>query len=209
MILEEAIAKYAGQPIPRQVILSLLKEYNRPNDKIHQLIASNVLIPLRRGLYIFNTDSYPEKMLIANHLMGPSYVSMDYALSYYGLIPEKVYTLSSMTVKGSKVFETPIGRFSFTHLPLPYYSYGMVQQQIDNSNVALMASQEKALCDLILATSDVVLRSVKGTFTYLFDDLRLDEQRLKELHIETIRSWLLKAPKRNSLQILIKTLEQL
>lgn len=83
-------------------------------------IHSEWLISLKNGLYVPGPASKvarPELMLIANHLWGPSYVSMETALSYWGLIPERVYETTSDTVKRSRMFKTELGRFSYRNSP--------------------------------------------------------------------------------------------
>ncbi|MHA6697488.1 nucleotidyl transferase AbiEii/AbiGii toxin family protein [Chryseobacterium sp. A321] len=96
MNVEVLIQKNAAHPIPHQVLLSILHEYKRPNDKIHSLIQEQKLIPLKKGLYVWNSDVLPENFSIANTLYAPSYVSVESALSFYGLIPERVFSVSSM-----------------------------------------------------------------------------------------------------------------
>ena len=103
----DKLAKGLGEiPLSRQLILELLKDYKRPNDKISEWVKNGELINLRRGLYIPGSESNlpkPEPFLIANHLRGPSYVSLESALSYWGLIPERVYEITSVTLKSKKI----------------------------------------------------------------------------------------------------------
>ncbi|MCH5597991.1 hypothetical protein [Niabella ginsengisoli] len=72
-----------------------------------------------------------------------------------------------------------------------------------------MASPEKAVCDKIIATSGVFLRSTKQAFEFLTGDLRMEESQLGSLDTDTIESWLPEAPKKTSLQTMIKTLRTL
>lgn len=209
---KEDVRPYAEEPLTRQVILHLLKDYKRPFDKINELQKSGELIQIKRGIFITGPNVLIEKptnILLANHLWGPSYVSLETALSYWGLIPERVYEISSVTMKISKTYQTPIGRFSFQHAPIPYYSFGIKRIQLSKKQVVLMASQEKALCDKIIMTSGVFLRSIQQTMNFLLEDLRLEEDALRELSLQDIHSWLNDAPKSTSLSILIKTIEQL
>lgn len=123
MEINQLIGIHEEQPLPHQLLMSWLKGYKGPNDKILGLKAQGILEPLKRGLYIAGpsvTDKKPDVMLVANHLLGPSYVSVETALSYYGLIPERVYETSSMTTKASRSFNTAMGLFTYTRLPLPY-----------------------------------------------------------------------------------------
>ena len=73
----------------------------------------------------------------------------------------------------------------------------------------MIASTEKALCDKIVLTSGVLLRSVSQTMDFLLEDLRIDEEQLQVLDIEVIQSWIEDAPKSTSLQMLVNTLQRL
>lgn len=203
---------YVNVPLTRQVMLDLLHNYKRPNDKISELVKSGELIPLKKGLYVpgEKTDlAGPEPFLIANHLWGPSYISFESAMSYWGLIPERVYEVSSATMKLSRKFKTPKGRFSYRYLPSPYYSFGINSVELSPGQVALVATPEKALCDKIATTSGLSLRSTVQTRNFLLDDLRIDIGSLKELDRKMIVSWIVDAPKKESLKMLIKTLTDL
>ena len=82
-------------------------------------MQSGAIIRVKKGLYIFGEDyrrSPIHRALLANLLFGPSYVSGEYALSHYSFIPEKVTTVTSMTVKRKKIFNTPAGVFSYDHI---------------------------------------------------------------------------------------------
>jgi hypothetical protein len=208
----QAIQQYAEQPITKQLLLDILKEYKRPHDKIDELVKQELLTQVKRGFYIPGPKLHlasPEPFLIANHLYGPSYVSLDSALSYLSIIPERVYETSSVTPNLPKAYRTPIGKFSYTRLPYPYYSYGIQQIQLTEKQVVLMASPEKALCDKVITTSNLLLRSVKQTRALLTEDLRIDENALKRMDASIIATWIKKAPKANSLLILLKTLQSL
>lgn len=206
------VRQYNNAPLTRPVILDMLKDYKRPNDKISELIKSGELTPLKKGLYIpgIKTDlTGPETFLIANHLWGPSYVSLESAMSYWGLIPERVYEIKSITMKLSKKFKTPKGRFSYRFMPSPYYSFGIRSIELSPGQVALVALPEKALCDKIIATTGLVLRSPVQTRSFLLDDLRIDPEWLRKLNLRELHSWIEDAPKKESLKMLVKTLENL
>lgn len=209
---KDLIQQYAEEPLNRQVMMHLLKEYRRPNDKIHELIKSGQLTQIRRGLYIIGPRvniEKPSSFLLANHMRGPSYVSLETALSHWGLIPERVYEIVSVTLQSSKLYQTPVGRFRFLQASLPYYAFGITAVSLTTKQRVLMATPEKALCDKIIMTSGVFLRSVRGTMEFLLDDLRLEEEGLKRLRLSEMRSWVEEAPKSQSITMLIKTLEQL
>lgn len=206
------IKDYTNAPITRHVLLEILREYKRPNDKISELIKNGELVSLRRGLYVPGPSTglpIPESFLIANHLRGPSYVSLEAALSHWGFIPERTYEISSVTIKPSKKIKTPLGRFGYQQLPTPYYSYGIRSVELTTNQLVLLASPEKAICDKIVLTPMVNLRSVKQTRAFLLDDLRMDEHLLRTLNLEMISTWLEDAPKKSSLKMLISTLKEI
>lgn len=209
MDFREDIEKYAAAPLSRHVMLELLKDYKRPNDKISELAKAGMLTILKNGLYIpmGKRGFYvTEPFLVANHLWGPSYVSLESALSHWGFIPERVYEIASMTTKTSKKYETAIGRFTYRHLVKPYYSLGIKQVTLKEKQVALIASPEKAICDKIITTHGLLLRSAKQVTEFLIEDMRIDEDNLRKLNVAEMRNWLQYAPKRTSLETLVKTL---
>ena len=211
MEVAQSIQQYASYPIPHHLMASLLKEYSQPNDKIHYLIKDGILQQIKRGLYIAGpriTSSKPDPFLLANHLLGPSYVSLESALSYHGLIPEKVFEITSVTIKAKRRFSTPLGVYSYTRLSLPYYSYGIRSVEVDRHHRFLIASPEKALFDKIITTAGIEFRSKTSTLTYLENDLRIDIGMLKTLDIAGMESWIPTSPKKDSLSMLIKTIRQ-
>ena len=212
MSIELKISKLGGQVLTKQVLSSLLMKYKRPLDKIHELVKEEKLETVKRGLYIPGAKSgiaRPEPFLIANHLAGPSYVSFETALSYWGLIPEKINEISSATISKSKLFRTKSGRFRYIHSKLPYYSYGIQQVELAKNQWALVASPEKALCDKIIQTAGLQLRSSRQAMQVLVQDFRIEKSSLKSLDVKIIESWYQEAPKKDSIKILIKTLQEL
>src|SRR5690606_9701263 len=146
MEITRVIGAHADQPLPHQLLMSWLKEYKRPNDKILGLKAQGFLEPLKKGLYIAGpaiSATKPDTFLVADHPLGPSYVSLDTALSLEGLIPERVYEIASMATTAPRSFNTAMGQFTYTRLPLPYYAFGRDMQQIPSSQYAIVASPQK------------------------------------------------------------------
>jgi hypothetical protein len=212
MNFEQDIKLYNEHPLTSILLLDILQDYKRPYDKINDLVKKESLIQLRKGLYIAGKDVKfinPEPFLISNHLYNPSYVSIESAFSFWGMIPEKVYEICNCTTKNTKVFKTSIGNFSYIKLPLPYYSLGIEKVRLTNKQTILIASPEKALCDKIITTAGILFRSKKEVIEYLFEDLRMELDTLKDLNHLEITNWLPYCPKKKSIEFLIKMLVEL
>lgn len=206
------LSKYSNQPISTQVLLGLLKGYSRPYDKIMEMVNQGILVQLRRGLYMTSSlvsPFTPEPFLIANHLYGPSYISLDSALFHWGLIPERVFEISSVTPRMSKKIMVQNVVYSYTHLPIAYSPLGIQSISLTKTQSVLIASPEKALCDKVITTSGINLRSRQQALAFLVEDLRIEKDQLRELNTTEMTSWLPVCPKSKSIQLLIETLSAL
>ncbi len=112
------------------------------------------LIQLRRGLYAL-AGAYrkvePHPFLVANQLRQPSYVSLQSALAYYGMIPEYVPVVTSATTQRPGLVETPLGNFLYKHLKAPFFK-GFRLLEIEAGQRIFLASPEKSLLDLVYLT---------------------------------------------------------
>lgn len=196
-------------PITSSIIESLYPELKWADKKVIWLEKNGYLIRLKRGLYVVNPEHSGKTLsseLIANHLYSPSYVSMSSALRYYGLIPEAVYMHQSMTVKHSRSFQTPIGRYEYTRISRKAFSVGV--RSVHNGDYAfLIASPEKALCDLIANTSMVNLRYVKDAETYLTQDIRMDIDEFFKFDATILEDYIKVGMKADSISTLLKFLK--
>ncbi len=212
MSFQDHLLPFAELPLNRQVIHSALKAYRRPYDKISELLRQGILIAVKNGLYVPGPKADiqgPEPFTLSNHLYGPSYVSLESALSWWGLIPEQVYGVTAVCLGTSKRMNTALGRFSYQHLPLPYYSFGINRLALSRKQQVLIASPEKALCDTVICSSGVQFRSKAEAYLFLTEDLRIAEGSLKQLNTEGIRSWIPDSPKKKTLEILSNTIDNL
>src|SRR3990170_1551453 len=107
-----------GNELDYGFVMDCLKGYSSPRAKLSRLLKSGALIRVKKGLYVFSQNyrrgSISMEML-ANMIYGPSYVSLEWALRYYGMIPERVEEITSVTIKRQAHFDTPIGRFTYEH----------------------------------------------------------------------------------------------
>lgn len=109
------------------------------------------VVRLRKGLYTL-TDAdrtVPLNVLwLANRLYEPSYVSLEYALSYYGLIPEAIGSITSVSTRKSKAFKTPLGLFRYSSLKTEDF-FGFVSVDTPDKQAFWMATPEKAVLDFL------------------------------------------------------------
>ncbi len=124
----------------------LLGDLSDKRGKIARMIHSGELVQLRRGLYATRRDLNP--YCLAATICGPSYISFETALSFYGLIPEAVYEVTSATLRHPKEFENLFGRFRYYTISKMVYPIG-IEQRTESGIPFLIASPTKALCDRI------------------------------------------------------------
>lgn len=212
MRLIKQLRAFGSIPFNHGALLSLLGEYRRPNDKIARLMADGDLVQIKKGLYVLGIEhrSTPVSLpLVANLLYGPSYVSLDFALSWHGLIPEGVYEVSSVTSRRARQYGTPLGTFSYTHTFAALYGIGVMMEGNPDGSCFLIASPEKALCDKILFTRNLDAGTASAMRTFLEDDLRIDLDALAEMNPEPVRQCLAAGHKTRQLEALCKVLESL
>ena len=188
-MMEELRRKIAGEEFDYQALLDGLREYDRPRDKITALLRQGDIVRVKKGIYIFGEryKRHPfSKEVLANMICGPSYVSLDYALHYYGLIPERVEAVTSVTCSRGRRFSTPVGLFMYRGVPMRAYPIGIDQVELEGGRSFLIAIPEKALTDKIRADRGTAIRTQTEMRTYLLDSLRIDPEGLGRLNAETI-----------------------
>lgn len=181
------------------------KEYSNIYQKINNECKKGILVKIKRGLY--TDDLYNDKEVIANICYNPSYISFEYALSYYGVIPEFVSTFTSATFgkKNNKIYHMKDSTFDYRSVPNEVFPMGILIMKNSKDISYKIASKEKALCDLLYSKYPV--RSIKDLKTLLFEDMRVDENEFLKMNFEFIKEI---APlyHSNSLNVLIKYLNK-
>jgi predicted transcriptional regulator of viral defense system len=196
-------------PVTKETIASLYPDVSGANQKVSALERSGRLLRLKKGLYVVNPEWSGRRIcteLVANHLYTPSYVSMHTALRWYGLIPERVSLVQSMTIKHSRKFENSLGSFTYTCVDRDYFPIGLRQEEVEGM-FFVIASPEKALCDLICSTAGVNLRYKKEAETFLEQDLRLDMDALRHLDASIFQQCAAAGKKTQTIMTLLKLLE--
>jgi len=181
--------------IPREVfdyqaLMGALSGYSKPRDKITRLLASGAIIRIRKGLYCFGEALRREPISreqIANLIQGPSYVSLEYALAYHGLIPERVEVVTSVTTRRSRRFATPLGAFTYRSLLETRYATGAVLEPAGKTTF-LIATPEKALADKVWTDKGFSGERLSDFAPYLLEDLRIDDAALSLLSASRLRA---------------------
>ena len=164
-----------------EMLLEELRDYASPKTKLSRMVRKGECFQITKGLY--ETDKNVSAHLLAGSIYGPSYISFEYALSYYGLIPEAVYTVTCATFekKKKKKYDTLFGVFTYRDVPSTVFPLFLELKQ-EGDYWYRIASPEKALCDELYTMPPV--RNVKELSGLLFEDLRIDEAELENLNLE-------------------------
>ena len=165
------------------MILEELQSYANPKTKLSRMVKQGKYFQIARGLY--ETEKNVPGHLLAGNIYGPSYISFEYALGFYGMIPEAVYTITSATFekRKKKKYETAFGTFTYRDVPSAAFPLNIRLIQ-EGSYFYRIAEPEKALCDQLYTMPPA--KNIKLLAELLFDDLRIEETELLKLEIEKI-----------------------
>ncbi len=197
-------------PVDFSTLAEFFPKHKSKYNKISALEKNNTLLRLKQGLYVPSSQASElllSEGLIANHLYAPSYVSLQYALRFYGLIPEQVFTVTSTTIKRSRTFQNSLARFEYVHINEAAFHIGIRIERNVNGTSFLIATPEKALCDLIANTSYLNLRYKNEILSWLEEDIRFDMDALFRFDTSILREYAKVGKKKNMINQLIKIIE--
>ena len=145
--------------------------YSNPKCKLGRMVKEGKYTPIIRGLY--ETDPTTPGYLLSG-IYSPSYLSFEYALSRYGLIPETVFEYTSATCgkNRTKRYETLFGTYSYRDVPKKAFRFA-IELRTEGEYSYWIASPEKALCDELYSIGPIPKN--ESTEEFLFDDLRIDK----------------------------------
>ncbi len=172
-----------------QRIKEELKDHSHVRRYLGNLATKGYLVRLKKGLYTWGPKTGPilySKEIMANLLYGPSYVSLEYVLSYYRLIPERVEVITSVTTKKKKQFTTPLGEFQFEHLYNNAFPWGVDLKKINQKESFMMASPEKAILDIL--SLRINPKDVTNFYELLEENLRIDMDTFNNLNKKKLLS---------------------
>lgn len=170
--------------LTNDIIKLNLQEYSNKDTKICREVKNGNLIKIINGLY--ETDSNINGYLLAGSIYGPSYLSFDFALYYYGLIPEKVTAFTSATFdkKKKKMYENQFGVFLYRDVPSNVYPLG-INLIKENGYIYQIATPEKALCDKLYTLSPI--KNMSELENVLYNDLRIDIDELNKFNVQDLK----------------------
>lgn len=167
MKFQEFKKKISKFPVFSSSHLSAFEENTQLlKNQLSSWCKKKLIIKLKRGLYILNPEDRklnPSSLFIAMQLTSPCYISTQYALSYYGLIPERVTDITCITTKKTNSYENELGTFVYQHLKLAVFN-GFKELKDENNLPYFMAEPEKALIDFFYLN----LKSFKGKNSSVF-----------------------------------------
>ncbi|HVY52967.1 MAG TPA: hypothetical protein VHA13_00420 [Gammaproteobacteria bacterium] len=182
--LEKTLLNYK-RPYLTEAELEILLN-STPNSrysKVKRMVARGKLLSVRRGLYCITEElGYRKKPLsfeLAQYIYGPSFISLESALSFHGLIPEAVYTTTSVSGKRKHEFKTPLGVFSYLTAPQKEL-FVEVELIEENDYKFFMAKPWRAICDYIFC-----YKKTNMSLKSLFNNLRINLENLPYLSPET------------------------
>jgi predicted transcriptional regulator of viral defense system len=168
-----------------RTLMQELSDYASPKARLTRMIRSGKMLQVRRGLFLEPDDGQVSLKSLASVIYGPSYISFQYALSHYGLIPERVSLVTSAVYGKNKnrLFNTPFGDFAYYYLPSNVYPYEVVRET-ENRQPYLIATAEKALCDSLYKVRGVTTET--ALVSLLLDDWRIERDRISEMDSESL-----------------------
>jgi len=160
---------------------------NQPmRNQLTRWCRKGLIIKLRRGAYILNEADRkinPGLKFIANQLYGPSYVSLEFALNLYALIPEKVVDITSVTTRKTMSIKNDLGVFIYQHIkPSAFRGFNALKE--DYGFTVFIAEPEKAVVDFLYLNLGKIPADNTAIFreSYRFQNLeRLSRARIMEL----------------------------
>ncbi len=178
MKFETFLKTFRNQPVVDSQMLAPFREGNYGAVQLSRWVKEGKLVQLRRGFYTF-TPNYlrvePSALYIANMIYRPSYISLERALAEYGLIPESVPVITSVTTRRPTEFESVLGHFRYQHIKQDLF-FGYYSRKTDTPET-LLAFPEKAILDLMYFTPGPL------TMDWM-EEMRF--QNLEEIHPERL-----------------------
>jgi hypothetical protein len=154
---------------------------------VHRACRAGEIVRLKPGLFVLappyrRSELHP--FVVAATLHFPSHVSLESALAFHGLIPEAIYQVSSVTVRRSREFSTPLGVFSFRRVPAQAPRAGVEAVEVGRNTWAFVAGPLRAIADAVYLNKKITWQ--RNGLGYLTESLRMEEDDVRALSFETL-----------------------
>lgn len=207
-----SILKQAPYYTKKNLALSLDKEGDDLDYWIKKLLREKILIPLKKGLYISsyykdlasqNPQEYNSYLeYLANIIRLPSYVSLEYVLSKYSLIPEAAFIMTSVTEKSSRRYLSDITLFNYRSIKKElFFGYNLLDFRDKKVKVASLA---KALFDYLYLKKTTSLKDMES---YLFQEARINWEVLLKRDKEEFKT-IIKISSSSKMESIVNILEK-
>ena len=149
---------------------------------VHRAVHAGAVLRLKPGLYLLAPEFRKSELhpfAMASRLHGPSYISLESALAFHGLIPEAVYEVASVTAARSRSFRTPVGVFTFQRVPAHDPMAGVESIKLSTGAWVYIATPLRAIADMVYLNREI--RWAKDGMRYLTESLRMEPDDLLAL----------------------------
>lgn len=176
--------QFGHYPIILSQDMATLKEDRQVmRNQFNRWVAKGLLIKLKRGAYILNDSDRkiaPSRDFVANQLYSPSYISLEDALNFYGLIPERVTDVTSVTTRKTLRINNRLGSFIYQHIkPSVFRGFKALK---DEAGVSFfIAEPEKAVIDFLYLNLHKFQKDYNGTLTESYRFQNLEGVRTKRI----------------------------
>ena len=160
------------------LLISELPGYVNPKAKIGRMVKEEKLFPIIRGIYEDDPNTDPK--YLAGAIYGPSYISFEYALAYYGLIPSKgkEITCAAFSKRKEKRYETGFGVFTYRDIPVKAFHEELILNN-EKGYSYIMASPEKAFCDELYKSEPA--SNLKELKALMFEEIGIGKRKIYRL----------------------------
>ncbi len=155
-------------------------------ELIRRALKANEIIRLKPGVYCLADkfrQSNPHPFIAAGMLLSPSYISLESALWYHGLIPEALFQVSSMTNLRSREYNNQLGVFTYYQISCKDFKAGVKAVKIKNHGWTFIAEPLRAIADMIYINKKISWKT--DGLNYLIESLRIDIELLKNISMKS------------------------
>ena len=158
-------------------------DYQNVHNQLNRWLKKGLIIKLKKGIYLLNKNdrrNNPGQIFLANQLYEPSYVSLEFALNFYGLIPERAVEVTSVSTKKTARFSNEAGEYVYQHIK-PEAFRGFRSVKDDNGFSSFIAEPEKAVVDFLYLNLRKFKAGESGVFAGSYRFQNVESLKLKRV----------------------------